>query len=99
MDSLYQGFPIGYLISWRNPTVRLKDGSVSEGKKILIDGQQRVTAMTAAILGQQIIDKDYRKKRIKIALHPIDERFEVFNPALEKDVSWIPDIAPVIQGD
>ncbi len=99
MDSLYQGFPIGYLISWRNPTVRLKDGSVSEGKKILIDGQQRVTAMTAAILGQQIIDKDYRKKRIKIAFHPIDERFEVFNPAIEKDVSWIPDIAPIIQGD
>lgn len=99
MDSLYQGFPIGYLISWRNPTVRLKDGSVSEGKKILIDGQQRVTAMTAAILGQQIINKDYRKKRIKIAFHPIDERFEVFNPAIEKDISWIPDIAPVIQGD
>lgn len=99
MDSLYQGFPIGYLISWRNPSVRLKDGSISEGKKILIDGQQRVTAMTAAILGQQIVDKDYRKKRIQIAFHPLDERFEVFNPAIEKDVSWIPDIAPVIQGE
>lgn len=99
MDSLYRGYPVGYLISWRNPTVRLKDGSISEGKKILIDGQQRVTAMTAAILGQQIIDKDYRKKRIQIAFHPIDERFEVFNPAIEKDISWIPDIAPVIEGN
>lgn len=27
MDSLYSGFPIGYLIAWRNPNVRLKDGS------------------------------------------------------------------------
>jgi uncharacterized protein with ParB-like and HNH nuclease domain len=33
MDSLYQGYPIGYLIAWRNPNVRLKDGSISEGKK------------------------------------------------------------------
>ena len=33
MDSLYQGFPIGYIITWKNPNVKLKDGSNSEGKK------------------------------------------------------------------
>ena len=27
MDSLYQGYPIGYIIAWKNPNVRLKDGS------------------------------------------------------------------------
>lgn len=97
MDSLYQGYPIGYLIAWRNPTIRLKDGTSSEGKKILIDGQQRVTAMTAAILGEKIIDQKYRKKRIKIAFNPIEEKFEVLNPAIEKDVSWIPDISQIIQ--
>ena len=43
MDSLYQGYPIGYVIAWRNPNVKLKDGSLSEGKKVLIDGQQRTT--------------------------------------------------------
>ena len=58
MDSLYKGFPIGYLIAWKNPNVRLKDGSYSEGKKVLIDGQQRVTGMGAARLGMQIINKD-----------------------------------------
>ncbi len=36
MDSLYQGYPIGYVIAWRNPNVKLKDGSLSEGKKVLI---------------------------------------------------------------
>jgi hypothetical protein len=41
LDSLYRGYPVGYLIAWRNPTVRLKDGSTSKGKRILIDGQQR----------------------------------------------------------
>jgi uncharacterized protein with ParB-like and HNH nuclease domain len=99
MDSLYQGYPIGYVIAWRNPNVRLKDGSLSEGKKILIDGQQRVTALTAAILGQYIINKTYERLKIKIAFHPIDERFEVQNPAILKDKTWLPDISQAINGD
>ena len=99
MDSLYQGYPIGYVIAWRNPNVRLKDGSLSEGKKILIDGQQRVTALTAAILGQYVVNKTYQRVKIKIAFHPIDERFEVQNPAILKDKTWLPDIAQAINGD
>jgi hypothetical protein len=99
MDSLYQGYPIGYVIAWRNPNVRLKDGTLSEGKKILIDGQQRVTALTAAILGQYVINKTYERVKIKIAFHPIDERFEVQNPAILKDKTWLPDISQAINGD
>lgn len=38
IDSLYSGFPVGYIIVWKNPDIKLKDGSVSFGKKILIDG-------------------------------------------------------------
>lgn len=99
MDSLYQGYPIGYVIAWRNPNVRLKDGSLSEGKKILIDGQQRVTALTAAILGQYVINRTYERIKIKIAFHPIDEKFEVQNPAILKDKTWLPDISEAINGD
>ncbi len=99
MDSLYQGFPVGYVIAWRNPNVRLKDGSMSEGKKILIDGQQRVTALTAAILGEYVIDKTYKRVKIKIAFNPILEKFEVQNPAILKDVSWLPNIAEAISGE
>ena len=99
MDSLYQGFPIGYVIAWRNPNVRLKDGSMSEGKKILIDGQQRVTALTAAILGEYVIDKTYKRVKIKIAFNPLLEKFEVQNPAILKDVSWLPNISEAINGD
>ena len=98
MDSLYQGYPIGYVIAWRNPNVRLKDGSMSEGKKILIDGQQRVTALTAAILGQYVIDKTYQRIKIKIAFNPITEKFEVQNPAILKDKTWLHDIAEAING-
>lgn len=99
MDSLYQGYPIGYLITWRNPDVRLKDGKTAEGKKVLIDGQQRVTALTTAVLGQQVIDQDYRRRKIRIAFHPDEEKFEVTNPAIEKDKRWIADIAPLVNGE
>ncbi len=99
MDSLYRGYPIGYLIAWRNPNVKLKDGTISAGKRILIDGQQRVTALMAALLGEQIINKSYRRNRIIIAFHPIDRKFEVSNPAIKKDKTWISDIAKVFAPD
>lgn len=98
MDSLYQGYPIGYVIAWRNPNVRLKDGSLSQGKKVLIDGQQRITALTAAILGQYVVNKTYQRVKIKIAFNPIEERFEVQNPAILKDKTWLPDISEVMNG-
>ena len=97
MDSLYQGFPVGYIITWRNPDTNLKDGTKSIGKKILIDGQQRITALTAALLGEQVITSDYKKKRIQIAFNPIEERFEVSNPAIQKDSVWISDISLFFQ--
>lgn len=98
LDSLYNGYPIGYLIAWRNPDVRLKDGRTAEGKKILIDGQQRVTALSAAILGQPVVNKNYKRVRIVIAFHPLEERFEVRNSAIRKDRSWIQDISGIISG-
>lgn len=99
LDSLYQGYPVGYLIAWRNPRVRLKDGSSSAGKRILIDGQQRVTALMAALLGREVLTKDYETVRIRIAFHPQDERFEVANPAIRKDAAWIEDVAEVFAPD
>ena len=98
MDSLYQGFPIGYVIAWRNPNVRLRDGSLSEGKKILIDGQQRITALTAAILGQYVFNKNYQRVKIKIAFNPLQEKFEVQNPAILKDKTWLHDITDAFSG-
>lgn len=93
LDSLYQGYPVGYLIAWRNPTVRLKDGTPSAGKRILIDGQQRVTALMAALLGREVLTKDYETVRIRIAFNPLEEKFEVSNPAIQKNAVWIPDVS------
>lgn len=99
LDSLYQGYPVGYIIVWKNPSVRLKDGTVSEGKKVLIDGQQRITALSAALVGQVVVNKEYKSVRIQIAFNPITETFEVSNPAIRKDKTWIPDIAPIMKDE
>jgi hypothetical protein len=96
LDSLYKGYPIGYVITWQNPNVRLKDGKLSEGKKILIDGQQRITALNAAVLGNYVVNKEYDRIRIKIAFNPKTEVFEVQNPAILKDKAWIHDISEVM---
>lgn len=61
IDSLYNGYATGYLIIWQNPDVRLKNGESSVGKKILIDGQQRITALMTAIGGYSILTEKYEK--------------------------------------
>lgn len=98
LDSLYKGYPIGYIITWKNPDVNLKDGSKSEGKKILIDGQQRITALRAAILNEYILNNKFQRKKIIIAFNPITEMFEVSNPAIVKDKEWIADISKIFNG-
>ena len=89
MDSLYKGYPVGYIIIWKNPDVKLKDGTFSNGKKIVIDGQQRITALTAAITGQEVVNQEYKKIPIRISFNPLDELFDVGTPALVQDSTYI----------
>jgi len=97
IDSLYKGYPTGYLIIWQTPKVHLKDGRDALGKQVLIDGQQRVTALMTAIVGQEILTSDYQKKVYRIAFNPIEERFAVKDLVNEKDPKWIPDISVVFK--
>lgn len=101
IDSLYKGYPTGYIILWKNPNVKLKDGTISSGKKVLIDGQQRITALMTAIAGRTVFNSDYKEERIRIAFDPMAalsgepdaEIFAVATPAIRKSKRWIPDIA------
>lgn len=103
IDSLYNGYPIGYIIIWQNPNVSLKDGSKSIGKKIIIDGQQRITALKTAILGDAILNEDFEEKVYKIAFNPLakedEEIFAVQTPAHVKSKHWIPDISVLFNSD
>lgn len=99
LDSLYKGYPVGYIILWRNPTIRTKEGGFSAGKRILIDGQQRVISLMAALLGEEVLTKDYETVKIRIAFNPIKESFEVLNPAIQKDPVWITDVSQLFSPD
>lgn len=104
IDSLYMGYPTGYLIMSTSPSMKLKDGSTAGGKKIMIDGQQRITALMTSIVGYEVTDSDFKKYRIKIAFNPLasdedEEKFKVQTPAVQKDKRWIADIAEVFRTD
>ena len=101
IDSLYTGYPTGYLIISQNPDMKLKDGSLAVGKKIMIDGQQRTTALMTAIVGMDVITENFSKRRFKISFNPLlpddteEERFKVQDNAILKDKRWIADIADI----
>lgn len=54
----------------------------------MIDGQQRITALMASILGKRVINKHYEKINIKISFNPI-----------EKDIEWFDDISYLIDNN
>ena len=107
IDSLYKGFPTGYIIIWKNHGVKLKDGTVSKGQKILIDGQQRVTALMTALSGIEIVNKDYKLGRVKIAFNPFEALkddedvniFEVQDSSHLKSKRWVEDISIFFKPD
>ena len=103
IDSLYNGYPTGYIITWKNPDVRTKDGTIAGGKHMLIDGQQRVTALMAAISGLEVLDEDFNQDRIKIAFDPLatdsTKRFQVQDASHLKNKKWIPDISVIFKAD
>ena len=97
IDSLYRGFPVGYLIITQGHDLKLKDGSLSKGQRILIDGQQRVTALMTALLGTKVLDDEYKERVIKIAYNPFAEGdesiFEVQDQSHLKSKKWVADIS------
>ncbi|MBQ9155703.1 MAG: DUF262 domain-containing protein [Eubacterium sp.] len=103
IDSLYEGYPIGYLIVWQNSQVKLRNFGKGGTKKILIDGQQRVTALMASLLGREVLDDQYRSYPIKIAFNPMageeEERFAVNDGSYEEKPCWIPDISTLFKKD
>lgn len=98
LDSMYRGFPIGYLLFWENgyPDTHHTIGAENKQKVprlLIVDGQQRLTSLYAVIKGVPVFNKKFHSERIYIAFHPLEERFEVSNSAIEKDVEWIADVS------
>ncbi|MCG3152606.1 MAG: hypothetical protein GEEBNDBF_01908 [bacterium] len=100
-DSMFRGFPVGFLLLWESPhdidsrQVGVEQKSRQRPKWLIIDGQQRLTSLYAVMRGIPILDKEYREKHIHIAFCPLEGKFEVTDAAIRKDPMWLPDITEV----
>lgn len=99
INSLYNGFPTGFIVVWTKENTRIKDGKASSGRKIIIDGQQRITALRTALLGQTVVWKDYSLKRFIVSYNPFTEKFVSYNPVQDKNPKWIKDISIFFKDD
>lgn len=97
-DSMYKGFPIGYLLFWENgfaSNSKQIGGNVKQksARLLIVDGQQRLTSLFAVIKAKQVISENFSYETIKIAFNPISKKFEVCDAAIEKDPEWISNIS------
>ncbi len=103
MDSLYKGLPVGSIVLWEilEPVKykKINLGGKHQPKFLVIDGQQRLTSLFSIIKNKEIINKNFKKLKLKISFNPIEEKFEVWNAAIEKDLEWISDISEIFDKD
>lgn len=72
LDSLYRGYPSGSILMWEtDEAVPTRDSAIAQntsafaGRKLLLDGQQRLTSLTAVINGEPVQVRG-RKRPIEI---------------------------------
>ncbi|OQA22598.1 MAG: hypothetical protein BWY63_00744 [Chloroflexi bacterium ADurb.Bin360] len=99
-DSMYKGFPVGYLLFWVNGAGNGHrqigvDAKQKAPHLLIVDGQQRLTSLYAVIKGVQVVREDYRQEHIPIAFNPLLEKFVVADAASRKDPEYIQDIGRI----
>lgn len=79
LDSLYRGYPSGSILMWEtDEPVPTRDFAIAQettafaGRKLLLDGQQRLTSLTAVLNGEPVTVRGRRR--------PIDILFNLEHP-------------------
>lgn len=105
-DSMMKGFPIGYVMLWASPVNYGNTKTIGNNEKqfkrpddLVIDGQQRLTSLLAAMTGVPVKNKDFKEKRIKLSFNPLTREFFVWSQANENNTRLISDIADVFKAD
>ena len=102
-DSMLKGYPIGYIMLWESPmnyeekkrTIGDNDKTYDEPKELVIDGQQRLTALVAAMYGVTVKDKSYNDRTVRISYNPLTKEFAVWTSAYGRNAEWIDQITDV----
>lgn len=103
-DSMYKGYPVGYLLFWANAlddTARTI-GSTEKQKHpnlLIVDGQQRLTSLYAVVKGVEVIRENFVKEKIVIAFHPIKEEFVVADAAVQRSPEYVHNISDLWSDD
>ncbi len=106
LDSMMKGYPIGYIMLWSSPEeytttshIGKNDKTYKRPDELVIDGQQRLTALLAAIYGIKIKDKNYKDRFIKISFDPLTREFAVWSMGYANNAEWIEQISSVFEED
>lgn len=102
-DSMLKGYPIGYIMLWESPAdydekksgIGINGKIYTEPKELVIDGQQRLTALVASMYGVKVKDKNFAEREIKISFNPMTREFAVWTSAFERTPEWIPKVSDV----
>lgn len=102
-DSMYRGYPVGYLLFWQNGLADDRaigtDTKQKPPRLVIVDGQQRLTSLYAVLRGVEVVRKNYESERICIAFNPLEEKFEVADAAIRRDKTFISDISAIWSGE
>lgn len=99
-DSMYKGYPVGYLLFWANANTEGNKsiGTLEKQKHpnlLIVDGQQQLTSLYAVLKGQEVLRENYDKTQIVIAFNPIEEKFEVPDAAIRKNPRYYQNISEI----
>lgn len=100
LDSLYRGYPSGSILMWEtDEPVPTRDFAIAQentafaGRKLLLDGQQRLTSLTAVLGGEQVSVRG-RKKPIDILFnleHPEGPPTDIVEVESDEESPLVPD--------
>ena len=106
LDSMLKGYPVGYIMLWSSPDEYGNAKHIGDNEKtykepddLVIDGQQRLTALLAALHGTKVRDKNYKDRAIRISFNPLSREFAVWTQAYERNTEWISSVSSVFEAD
>lgn len=106
LDSMLKGYPIGYVMIWQTPEgyetfnpIGTDDKPYMRPDYLVIDGQQRLTALLSSIYEIPVKDKNYKERTIFISFNPLTREFAVRTEAHKKNPEWISEISQAFAAD